>query len=478
MEQTISFQSILIISLLAFITPIIVSSFRRIKIPFIVGEILVGIIVGKSFFNIVQDDIWIVFLSNLGLAYLMFLSGLEVEVEDLKVSDENNKGFKNLILCFSMFLISLVISFLISKFLVSINLIKNVTFFTFLFASSAPGFIVPFLKDKDLLNTGYGQIILIFNLIAEFICLIGITIISSIALRGFSYKNFLFIIVIFVSFLLYIIIRKLFKYFDFSIAAFRNLHIEVRAAFALILLLVTLSQVVHSEIVLGSFLAGLIFSFLFQREREDLKYKLDIIGYGFLIPIFFISVGVNLDISSMFQNPKTLLMIPVLLLIFYLIKFIPSLLLSKYFGIKKAIASSFILSTQLSLVIVGSQIAYSLNLIDSSAYSLFIITTIISCLLFPVIFDKTFNYDDIEKKKKPLIDKVCIRETIVTNEQVFNKPLKEIPFPKNCIVFLLIRDELEIVPNGNTILLQGDILILAGMQEQEEEMLSIVNMYT
>lgn len=475
MEEAINFQSILIISLLAFITPIVINNFKNIKIPYVVGEILVGLIVGKSFLNIVHDDIWILFLSNLGLAYLMFLSGLEVEVEELNGKNGNRSGLKNLILCFLMFFVSLVVSFIISKILAYLSIIKNPLFFTFLFGASAPGFIVPFLKERELLDTGYGQITLIFNLVCEFICLIAITIISSSSSEGLSYESFLFVIVILASFLLYVLAKKLYKKFDLSIAAFKNLHIEVRAAFALILVLVSVSHVVRSEIVLGSFLAGLIFSLIFKNGREDLKFKLDIIGYGFLIPIFFIEVGVNLDIRGILSDYKMLLMIPLMLLSFYLVKLIPSILLTRLFGFKRALASSFILSTQLSLVIVGAQIAYNLKYISSSMYSIFILTTIISCLLFPILFDKTFDFNGLARKPKAAIDKVCIRETVVSNPDIFNKTLKEIKFPKNCIVFLVIRNDHKLVPNGDTQLLEGDILILAGVKESENDMLKVVN---
>ncbi|WP_125152147.1 cation:proton antiporter [Clostridium rectalis] len=475
MEESINFQSILIISLLAFFTPIIISSFRKIKIPYVVGEIFVGLIVGKSFLNVVHNDLWIVFLSDLGLAYLMFLSGLEIDIDDLFPNGSNSKGFKSIFICSLMFIASIMVSFLISLSLKHFGIITNTAFFTFLFASSAPGLLVPLLKERDIINTEYGQILLIFSLIGEFVCLIAMTILSSSVINGLSYKSFLFIIVLLVSLVLYLIAKKFLKGFDYSTSQFKNLHIEVRAAFAIILILVTVSHVVKSEIVLGSFLAGVIFSMLFRKGKEDLKFKLDIIGYGFLIPIFFIQVGVNLDISSVFKSYNTLFMIPILLLIFYLVKFLPSLILSKFYGINKAISSSFILSSQLSLMIVGSQIAYNLKLINDTYYSLIIITTIISCLLFPLLFDSTFKYVGINKKATPAIDKICIRETIVTNKNIFNKALKEIKFPDNCRVFIIIRNENEIIPNGNTLILEGDILILAGIKEEEDIMMKIVN---
>lgn len=474
METTIHLQSIVIISILAFISPIVLHCFKKINIPFVVGEIFVGIIVGKSFLNLIHNDIWLVFLSNLGLAYLMFLSGLEIDMEDLSPKDSNKKGGKVIALSIIMFIISLLLSFIIAKIFYKFNITKNILFFTFLLASSAPGIVVPFLKERQLLSSTYGQMILIFTLICEFICLIAITILSS-SNNGLSYKNFLFVIVLLVSYIVYIIAKKLLKTFDFTKASFQALHLEVRAAFALIFILASLSHVVGSEIILGSFLAGIIFSLISKNGKEDLKYKLDIIGYGFLIPIFFIEVGVNLDISSIFNNYSSLILLPILLIAFYIVKSVPSLLISKYYGFNKGISSSFILSTQLSLTIVGAQIAFNLNIISQSVYSMLIISTIVSCVIFPILFDKTFNFKDITKKTTTSLDKISIRETVVSNSEVFNKSLKDIKFPRGCRVFLLIRDEHEIVPDGNTIVKEGDVLILGGIKDKEEMMLKVIN---
>ncbi|MGE4485510.1 MAG: cation:proton antiporter [Oscillospiraceae bacterium] len=110
MPETINYQSILIISVLAFITPMVINSIKKVKIPYVVGEILVGLIVGKSFLNVVHDDSWVIFLSDLGLAYLMYLSGFEIDFSEFKSKDNKKKNLKILFICFIMFLISLIIS--------------------------------------------------------------------------------------------------------------------------------------------------------------------------------------------------------------------------------------------------------------------------------------------------------------------------------------------------------------------------------
>ncbi|AOR23344.1 cation:proton antiporter [Clostridium taeniosporum] len=474
MEEAINFESILIISVLAFITPLFINSFKKIKIPFVVGEIFIGLIFGKSFLNLVHEDVWIVFLSNLGLAYLMFLSGLEIDFNQFKSDENGNKTAKTLLICFVMLIISLIVSYGISIYFVKVGIIKDVFFSTFLLTATAPGLLVPLLKERNLLDSDYGQTLLIFSLFCEFVCLIAITILSTIIDSGLSYKNFLFTILIVLSYVIYRFIKKSIKKFRFSIENFKGLHIEVRAAFALIIILVSVSHALGAEIVMGSFLAGVIFSLISGYNREDLKEKLDIIGYGFLIPIFFIQLGVNLDIKTIFNDVKMLAFIPLLLIAFYVVKLFASLLLSLLFGTNKAISGGFILSSQLSLMIVGLQIAYSLNVISDSVYTLFIVTTIMSCFIFPILFDKIFKYDGIATKKSSALDKICIRERVLTNSNLVDKPLKEIKFPPSCRIVMIMRGSEEILPNGETILRKGDILLLAGIKSNEGEMLDMV----
>lgn len=474
MEGSLNYDSLLILSFLAFVTPIIINSIKKISIPFVVGEILVGMIVGKSFLNLIADDIWIHFLSHLGLAYLMFLSGLEIDIESFKPA-KRKKG-SSILLCLFMFIVSLGISYLITKYYLSrLGLIKNITFFTLLFCATAPGLLVPFLKQRKLLGTELGQTLLIFSLIGEFVCLISLTLVSSTIAHGMSYKNFLFILVFLASFGIYFAIKWAMPKMRFSMEALDSQQIWVRAAFALVLVLVTLSEKIGSEIILGSFLAGVIFTLIAGKNKEELQHKLDIIGYGFLIPIFFIMVGVNLDILSIFKNPRSFFYIPLFLIVVFIVKFIPSLLLIKRFGINKAFSSSVLLSSQLSLMIVGAQMAYDVNLIDTSAYSAIIFTTIISCLAFPLIFDRTYKYSkkDLEGTYN-IKDRILIREALVSNQSIIGKALKEIEFPDCCRVFLVVRDNYEILPTGDTVIHEGDRVVLVGFSCKMEEVIDTI----
>ncbi|MBK5240000.1 cation:proton antiporter [Clostridium sp.] len=473
--ENINYDSLLIISIFAFITPLIINSIKKFKIPFVVGEILVGIIIGKSFLNLVHDDIWINFISHLGLAYLMFLSGLELDFDRINVKSEKKKVIRRIIMCIGMFGISLVVSYISSSLMHKFGIIKNVPFITILLTASAPGLLVPFLKERGILNTDYGQTILIFSLISEFVCLISLSIISSTMINGLTYKSFLFLILFLASLLIYKIIKRFSHILDLSASAFSRLHIGVRAAFALMLVLVTISQKIDTEVVLGSFLAGIIFTFILDKEKEELKYELDIIGYGFLIPIFFIMVGVNMDLSSIFEEPKSLLYIPVFLFVIFIVKLIPSLFMAFGFGYNKAIAGGVILSSQLSVLIVGAQMAFNLGIMKSSIYSAFVLIVLISCILFPICFDKIFRYENIDKVENNIKNKIAIMEIIPLNPLIYNKTLKKLRFSTDFRIFEIIRDGVEILPDGDTKILKGDRLIIAGLTSNMDETLRILN---
>lgn len=476
METNINYDSLLLLTILAFVTPFLVAKLKKIKIPYQVGEIFVGILFGKSFLNLIKPDLWILFLSDLGIAYLMFLSGLEIDFSDVHLKDKKDKGVSKLNLGILMYLVSFIVSLLLSFTLKYIGITKGTIFFALLFTASAPGLMVPFLKQKHILSSNFGQTLLIFSLICEFICLIGLSFITSTTLYGFSYKNFLFLIVFVVAFMLYFVIKKFFKISKVSNLAFKNLHISIRGAFALILIMVALSEKIHTEIILGSFLAGIIFSLVAGKAKEEISHKLDVIGYGFLIPIFFIMVGVNLDIKAILSNPRSLMKIPLLLIIFFLVKLIPSLILKRKLGNRNALASSMILSAQLSLIIVGSQMALDLNFISNADYSAFILTTVISCVLFPILFEKIYVPNSLTEEESSQEEKIVVREIIPTNLNYIGKELKDCKFPIGCRIFLIIRDGSELMPNANSTIEEGDLLILAGRREDVEASINMVTL--
>ena len=190
-------------------------------------------------------------------------------------------------------------------------------------------------------------------------------------------------------------------------------------------------------------------------------------------------VGVNIDLSSIVKNPSAIAKIPLFLLVFFIVKFIPCLLFKKKYGIRNSLAASMILTAQLSLTIVGAQMAMHLNYITEATYSAFIVTTVISCILFPILFEKLFTEDENTVETSKEEDKIIIRELLLSSEWYIGKSLKEWKLPAGCRVFSIIRDDKEIMPTADTVLEEGDHLIVAGVRSAVEDtinMLTVCNL--
>ncbi|WZL72281.1 cation:proton antiporter [Clostridiaceae bacterium 35-E11] len=401
-HNTISYGSLLIIVLLAAFVPVIIKKTKWLPIPIVVGEVIAGMIVGKSGFNLIEETAWLNFLYTFGFAFLMFLSGLEIDFHLIRSTrnQSNTVWYKKpTILALFLFLGTLLLGSTIAYILKGFQFIINIPLITLILSTTSLGIVVPTLKEKQFLNTEYGQTILLAALIADFATMVLVTVYIAFYTSKASY-NVLLILVLFVAFFVFykmglkIVGKKIIQEL-----AHATSQIKVRGAFALIVIFIALAQMLGTEIILGTFLAGLIVSLLDERDTSQLYLKLDAIGYGFFIPIFFIMVGANFDIGDVLRNPKSIYLLPALLFSVYAVKVIPALLLKLHYAWKESIAAGFLLSSRLSLIIATSAIGLKLNIISKETNGAIVLVAIITCTLSPVLFHKFSPAAPVVKKK-------------------------------------------------------------------------------
>ena len=176
-----------------------------------------------------------------------------------------------------------------------------------------------------------------------------------------------------------------------------TVQIGTRAVFTLIIVLVGLSETVGAENILGAFLAGVLVSLL--SPNQELVHKLDSFGYGFLIPIFFVMVGVNLDVWSLFSEKKLLLLIPLLLIGLLLSKLVPVYLLKFWYDTKTVAASGFLLTSTLSLVIAAATIGERMEVITEQMSGTLILVAVITSIFTPIVFKKLLPKEAAASKK-------------------------------------------------------------------------------
>lgn len=389
------FLSLVIVVVAAFLTPIIVNRLNINFLPVVVAEILMGIIIGHSFLNLVERDSVLNILSTLGFIFLMFLSGLEIDFKAFKKDSRSrqgkNKQEKNLPshlnLALTVFGFIMLISIILAYAFKWLGLVDDVLLMVIIISTISLGVVVPTLKEMNIMRTTIGQFILLVAVLADLVTMLLLTVYGAINGHGGSTIWLTGILIVFT--IIFYIIGGLFKRMSFLQKLMDGTtQIGIRAVFALIILLVALAEGVGAEYILGAFLAGVVVSLL--NPDEEMVEKLDSFRYGFFIPIFFIMVGVDLNIPSLIKEPSLLLIIPVLILAFIVSKLIPVLFIKRWFDTKTTIASAFLLTSTLSLVIAAAKIAEQLKTISAETSGILILSAVITCVFVPIIFKKMF----------------------------------------------------------------------------------------
>ena len=383
--------SLFLVVLLALVIPIFMARFKISTVPTAIAEIIVGIIVGSSGFNIVVSTHDLTFLSNLGVTLLMFLSGMEINFDLLqrknnpKAKSQAGKTVDPLPTSLTAFAGIVIMAFILAYVLKLISLFSNIVLAAIIFMTVALGVVIATLKEKDILGRPIGQTILLTAVLGEVIPLLLLTIYASV--NGGNAEQLWLIILLFVA-AIFLLRRFKQPYLWFSKVTKATTQLDIRLAFFLIFALVTVAERVGAENILGAFLAGMVMKLL--EPSEATKDKLTSIGYGFFIPIFFIMTGVGLNLKSLFAHPSSLMLLPVLVIFLFLAKAPVVLIYMRYFEKKNAFAGGFLTATTITIVLPTLQVARKLHAITSTQSDVFILAAVIVCIVSPIVFNSNF----------------------------------------------------------------------------------------
>ena len=367
--------SLVFISLGAFLLPLLG---KKIKIPGIVLEIAYGIIVGPIL-NLVSPSEFISGLAILGFLLLMFLSGFEIEIEKFQ---EN--GLRALLLPSLMFLGTVLISlFLVTR-------LNYPIFLGLVLCTTSVAIVIPILRSDDTIKSNYGQLLFMTALLSDILTLLGATVLASVERSGgFGVKNLNVILYFVIVTLILRIVKRLAwwnpQLFSRMFDGNDPEELGIRSSIALMLTLVGVAVLFDIEAILGAFLAGTIFAFIFP-NRGSLESSLKGFSYGFLIPIFFINIGLNYDVS-VFSNTQFYLEVLYLFAIAIAVKLLPTILLI-FAGIKikQILAGGFLLSARFSLIIAMAEIGVHLDLITKELEQQIILLAVITATFSPILF--------------------------------------------------------------------------------------------
>jgi Kef-type K+ transport system membrane component KefB/Trk K+ transport system NAD-binding subunit len=416
MEETRSFIPLLLVVFLAFLVPIVLSRFKKLRLPIVVGEILAGVVIGRSGFGWVQHhDPTLDLLAEFGFVFLMFLSGMEIDFSSLRLrrppAEQKTKEkhrLSPLAIGGLNFFLTLVFSSIVGYSLYHLGYVDDIWMVALILSTTSLGIVVPVLKERGLSSGRYGQTLMVAALIADFATMLLITVDVAVLSHGLT----LDILLIGVLFVAFFFMYRFGNVFFNQIPGVRRVmeelshataQIKVRAAFTMMLVFVVLAEVLGAEIILGAFLAGAIVSLLKRSEDEELSHQLESIGFGFFIPIFFIMVGVDFNLQALLESSEALILVPFLVLAAFIVKLIPSLIFKLNFNWRETWGAGTLLSARLSLIIAASAIGLRLGVISEAINADIILVAIITVTVSPLIFLRIIPGEAAEENKPMIV---------------------------------------------------------------------------
>jgi Kef-type K+ transport system membrane component KefB/Trk K+ transport system NAD-binding subunit len=406
MEQR--FIPLLLVVFLAFLVPILLSRFRR--VPVVLGEIVAGILIGPSVLGWVHaEEPTLEILAEIGFAFLMFLSGLEIDFSILFAASQTGQDKRKspILLAGMSFLLTILLAAGIGFWLAGAGFVNDPWMMTLILSTTSLGIVVPVLKEKGMSSSSLGQTILLSALLADFLTMFFITVYVAIRSTGLS-LNILLIFLLFIPVLLFYQfgqrnLRRPFVRRLIEELADATSQIKVRGAFALMIAFVVMAELVGAELILGAFLGGVLASLLSEPHDEKLRHKLDAIGFGFFVPLFFVYVGVQFNLNSFLDNPAAWVLLPILLVAAFAIKIVSALVFRFVYSWRESLSGGMLLSARLSLIIAASAIGVRLGAITESTNAAIILIAALTAMFAPLGFNIMMATPDEKKKRAMLI---------------------------------------------------------------------------
>lgn len=373
-----------VIGFAAFILPLLA---RFVRVPAVVLEILFGLVIGPQVLGLIGSETasegFVLVLAEIGLFLLMFLAGFEI---DFNALEREGRGP----IVFGLVFYGIV--FAIAWFglgLVELDSTSERLFLTLLVSASSVGIIIPALRSTRRSASAQGQMAIVIGILAEFLAATGIVVFTVWFNNGWGVKMLavpLFVVVLLVS--LWLMRTLAWWYPERAERLFQGNdpdELGIRFSLALLFVFVGLSLALGMDPILGAFMAGAIFAFVF-RNPGDLEERLSGFAYGFLIPVFFISVGIRFPLDAL-SDDSVLIAAVTIIVVAIVAKLLPApLLMLRRLTFRDSMGVGVLLAGQLSVIIALAEVGVQAGIISEGIAAGAVLLVGVTALLSPVIF--------------------------------------------------------------------------------------------
>jgi Kef-type K+ transport system membrane component KefB len=380
----LSLSGLLIVVAVAFLVPLLLGLAPAVRLSSVVLELVAGIVIGPSVLGWVEVDEPIRVLALIGLAFLLFLAGLEIEFEKLRG--------RRLTLVGGAFALSFGLAVAVGLGLRALGQVDDALFVAIVLVATSLGVVVPVLKDSGKLGSDLGQLVVAAASVADFGAVILLSLFFSresaglgaqlVLLGGFSLATLAALALLLGvgrSMLFTPVLERLQD---------TTAQIRVRGAFLLLVGFSALAVGLGLEVILGAFLAGAVLT-LVDHDRAmthpDFRRKLEAAGYGMFIPVFFVTSGILFDLDALFASGSTVALVPVFLAAILVVRGLPALLYRTTLGRLEAFVAGLLQATTLPFVVAAVTIGIDLGALDEATGAALIAAGLLSVLAFPLL---------------------------------------------------------------------------------------------
>jgi Kef-type K+ transport system membrane component KefB len=379
--STAGVSGLLVISMIALAAPVLAAGVQRARVPDVVIEIVAGIVVGPAVLDWVKIDQPVGLVALLGLAFLLFLAGLEV---DLKVITPGRLRAP-----LAGYVASLLLGSAAGFAFHVAGWVRSPLFLAITLSSSSLGLVVPVLADALQSRTLLGQLTIAGATLGEFGAITLLSLFFSATRAGTTSNVITFGIFGVAAAAIGLTLSRADRSLRLDAFLTRlqdtTAEIRVRIAIALLVGFVALAAKIGLQIILGAFLAGIILNIVDRDTASHplFRTKLDALGYGFLIPVFFVSCGVEFDLTALTHSPSALAKIPLFLLALLTIRGAPAAFYIRTVGRRGAVAAGLLQATSLPVIVTAASIGVAIHAIPAVTASALVAAGLLSVLIFP-----------------------------------------------------------------------------------------------
>ena len=394
----VSFGNLVIICAVAVAVPLLLGFNPRLRVPSVVVEIIAGVVLGPSVLDWVQVDLVVAVLSVLGLGFLLFLAGLEIDLHQLNRRLLTTSGLG--------YVITLAIAVPLGLGFQAAGWAGSGLLVAIALSATSLGLVVPVLKDAGSAETEVGTTVIAASTVADFAAVIALSLLFS-ATGGTGSTIVLLSAVVLMAVAVTLAVMRLGRSMRLGGVLLRlqdtTAEIRVRLAVLVFVVFVALASRFGLETILGAFLAGAVVSAVDRdtMSHPHLRTKLEAIGYGFLIPVFFVTSGIRLDLQGLVAEPSALLRVPAFLAALVLARGVPALLYRRRLSRRSTMAAALLQATSLPFIVAATQIGVELDRISAVTATALVCAGLLSVLAFPATALALLRGDATSEEAEP-----------------------------------------------------------------------------